>query len=434
MHSNSTAPSVEHRAPHCPVLGAQDLRDTRVLDDVHAAYARFREAGPAIWNDSLGLWVVTRYQDVKAALKDPRFSVDKINAFAARHRAAEVPPAEGSRAAAHLHSVELLSGALSDWMVFADPPRHAALRRAMQNAFLARDTPLLEPLVRSVVDELMQALDSGPCFELELVQSFAYPLPAMVISRLFGLSADASQLIKGWSESLGRFVLGGAAVADRHQHAAQAVGEMAACFAELIKASRDGTNEAPFTRRLIRDGAHLGDEELVHTLMLVLFAGHETTTNLIASGALVCARSPELWARLRAQPSLLPEVVEEFLRLEGPVQMVLRIAREDLCIGSQRIAAGQRVALVLNAANRDPAVFDAPDSLDPSRRRGRHLAFGPGTHMCLGAPLARLVARIAFEALLERYAALELLTDSLNWRAETIIHGLQRLPLRLRRA
>ena len=399
-----------------------DLRSSAVLDDPHPVYNRLREQAPVHWSGSLGGWVVTRHPDVRRALLDPRLSVEKMGRFAERRSGGE----------GHA-DISFLSKTLADWMVFTDPPRHRELRRAMQNAFLARDIPVLESNVRGVVDELLEPL--GAKGRMDLVRDFAHPLPAIVIAELFGMPRDEREQLKSWSDDLGRFVLGN--VEDtghdaKYGAAARAARAMATRFHGLVEDHRRAPRD-DFTQLLLRDGAHLSDDEIVHTLMFVLFAGHETTTNLIASGVLWLVRNPELMARLRAEPPRVADAVEELLRMDGPVQMVFRLAREDVEYGGTTIRAGERVHLVLNAANRDPGVFERPDELDIDRGRNRHVSFGPGAHFCLGAPLARLEARVALEGLLGRFERLELEPEPLSWRPELVIHGLRALPIRFSR-
>ena len=396
-----------------------DLRSSSVLDDPHPVYNRLREEAPVHWSGSLGGWVVTRHAEVRRALLDPRLSVEKMDRFAHRRGGGE----------GHA-DVALLARTLADWMVFTDPPRHRELRRAMQNAFLARDIPVLESKVRQVVNELLAPL--GAAGRMDLVRDFAHPLPAIVIAELFGMPRDERAQLKSWSDDLGRFVLGN--VEDtghdaKYGAAARAARAMAARFRDLVEEHRRAPRD-DFTQILLRDGAHLSDDEIVHTLMFVLFAGHETTTNLIASAVLWLVRNSQLLARLRAEPERIADAVEELLRMDGPVQMVLRLACEDVEYGGTTIRAGERVHLVLNAANRDPEVFTRPDELDIDRGRNRHVSFGPGRHFCLGAPLARLEARVALEGLLGRFGRLELEPEPLSWRPELVIHGLRALPIR----
>ncbi|MEM7255563.1 MAG: cytochrome P450 [Pseudomonadota bacterium] len=396
---------------HHDVLGI-DLTAQAVLDDPHPTYGRIRERHPVYWNASLKGWVVTRYDNVRAGLRDQRLSVEKLEPYAARRGETDV-----------------LSRALMDWMVFKDPPRHDVLRAAMQRAFLARDIPTLAPQIKARVDELLDPLVSRG--RMELVDDFAYPLPATVISDLFGLPREEAGQLKSWSDDLGRFVLDSVDVPDRHSRAAVAMGAMVERFRALV-ADHRRTPRDDFTTILLRDGDALTDDEIVHTMTLVLFAGHETTTNLIASAVLTMIRNPAIYRELEETPDLLDDAVEEILRYAGPVQTVLRIATEDMVIGEKAIAEGERVFLVLNAANRDHRVFEQPDEVRLNRGRTRHVSFGPGVHFCLGAPLARLEAKLALEGLLSRVSDLELTEEHIAYRSELIIHGPKRLPIAFR--
>ena len=395
-----------------------ELTAQSVFDDPHSAYGPLREASGAQWNDSLRGWIGTRHAEVKAALKDTRLSVEKLEPFA--ERVGGEPHSELQR----------LAAALADWMVFKDPPRHASLRKAMQNAFMARDTPVLEPMIQSVVDELLEPLipRAGERRTIDFIHAFAHRVPSVVISDLFGLPRSERERLNDWSNDLGEFVLGSTDAPHRRERAAACVQEMCTRFQRLIDEHRREPRD-DFTQLLLRDGSHLTDGEIVHTLILVLFAGHETTANLIGSGLLTCLRYEQLMRRLRCDPALMEPAIEEFLRLEGPVQMVFRIAKRDLELGGARIREGERVHLVLNAANRDPAIFDAPNEVDLQRRRFQHVSFGPGTHMCLGAPLARLVGNIALAAVLTRLDDIRLEHDDLRWRRQLIVHGLTELPV-----
>lgn len=219
-----------------------------------------------------------------------------------------------------------------------------------------------------------------------------------------------------------------------HARAASAVRAMRERFHALIEQHRCEPRDN-FTTQLIVNGAQLSDDELTHTLMLVLFAGHETTSNLIASALAHLARDSTLYQQLRRDRAALPGAIEEFLRLDSPVEMLLRIALQDVEIGAQTIRAGERLYLVLNSANRDPEAFERADELQLASARRRHLAFGPGVHMCMGAPLARLVARLALDGMLERFSAIELLVDdgdpALTWREELMVRGPRALQVQL---
>jgi cytochrome P450 len=395
-----------------------DLTAPHTFDNSHKVYGELREQGAVHWNESLRGWVLTHHRDVKAALKDSRLSVEKLESFA-------------HRAGGDAHSdVQVLARALADWMVFKDPPRHALLRRAMQNAFMARDVPVLEPVIQKVVDDLLSPLIplAGERRSMDLISAFAQRAPAIVIADLFGLPSEERMRLNAWSRDLGEFVLGSTDSPERRERAAAAVRAMTVRFHDLVNDHRTSPRD-DFTALLIRDGTHLTDDEIVHTLILVLFAGHETTANLITNGLLTLINTPTLMTQVVNAPDLMEPAIEEFLRLEGPVHMVSRLAKEPVEYAGVQIAAGDRLHLALNAANRDPQMFEDSEAIDLDRRRFQHVSFGPGTHMCLGAPLARLIGRIALNTLLARLQRFELATDTLTWRNQLIAHGLAALPV-----
>ena len=412
MAENIDTPAPSRADP----LAETDLRDPAIVSDPHPTYAWLQARAPVAWNEQLHAWLVTDYEHVRRGLGDPKLSVEKLEPFAAH----------ATRAAAA--DVDVLSRALSDWMVFKDPPRHSRLRRALKDVFMPKAIRELRPKVDAVVAELLDALPAdGVC---DIVESFAYPLPAIVISDLFGMPRAEVAQLKAWSDDVGKFVLQATDVADVHGPAAQAVREMSARFHDLVAAHRRRP-EDDFTSHMIEHAEGLSDDEIVHTLVFVLFAGHETTTNLIASAIFHLSQAPENYAALRSAPELIADAVEEFLRFEGPVQMLVRLAKVDLEMAGQRIRAGERLYLVLNAANRDPEVFAHPHELELERGNNRHLGFGRGIHMCLGAPLARLEGEAALAGLTARFSRIE--SDEVTWRQNLIIRGPRHLPVHLQK-
>ena len=397
-------------------LAGTDLRDPAIVSNPHPTYRWLQARAPVAWNEQLHAWLVSDYEHVRRGLAEPKLSVEKLEPFAAH--ATSIARAD----------VDVLSRALSDWMVFKDPPRHSRLRRALKDVFMPKAIVALRPKVEGVVGELLDALPADGV--TDIVESFAYPLPAIVISDLFGMPRAEVEQLKSWSDDVGKFVLQATDVADVHGPAAQAVREMSARFHALVAAHRLRP-EDDFTSHMIEHGADLSDDEIVHTLVFVLFAGHETTTNLIASSIFHLSQAPENYSALRAEPALIADAVEEFLRFEGPVQMLVRLAKVDLELAGQQIRAGERLYLVLNAANRDPQVFERADELELGREKNRHLGFGRGIHMCLGAPLARLEGQAALRGLTQRYRRVD--SDEVAWRQNLIIRGPRHLAVRLRK-
>jgi cytochrome P450 len=397
-----------------------DLNDAAVIQDPFALLAEMRRDAPVHWNHSVKGWFLTRYHDVRMVLRDPRFSVEKMAPFA------------GSAAPSIQHKIGFLAQVLSGWMVFMDPPGHTRLREVLQSAFMPRTLAQLRPRVAAVAHDLLDAL--GERTEMDLVAEFAYPLPATVIGDLCGVPREKTGQLKSWATDIGAFVLQSPATPDKHERTSRALRECVDYYQELVAEHRRHPRN-DLTSLMIDGGgtAHrLSDDEIVSTLVLLLFAGHETTTNLIANGMLALLRHPDQMARLDADRTLIPSAVEEFLRFDGPVATIMRIATQDVEIGGQTIKAGDRVFASLEAAGRDAEVFSDPDTLDITRRRNAHITFGKGIHLCIGAPLARLEGQVAFEALLERYCDFKLQSTTLEWHDALITRGLHTLPISFR--
>ena len=397
-------------------LADRDLTDPAIVSDPYPTYGWLQENAPVVWNQQLRGWVVTRYDDVERVLRDPRTSVEKLQPFVAHSSASE------------RSDVELLGQVLGDWMVFRDPPRHNQLRRALKDAFMPGATKALAPQVRRILHELLASLPTDE--PVDMVQQFAFPLPAMVIGELFGLRRDELDDLKAWSDPLGKFVLASTERDNLYRNAGRAVRAMKDRFHLLVEEHRRKPKQN-FTSHLIANAGDLSDDEIVHTLVLVLWAGHDTTTNHLATTIhYLCAR-PDLFQSLRRDPSLIPGAVEEFLRLDGPAHMLVRLAKSEMTLGGKSIGAGERIFLMMNTANRDPRKFAHSDTPQPERKKNRHLAFGKGIHVCLGAPLARLEGVEALSALCAHYADIRFADTPSEWRQNLIMRGPRYLPVRL---
>jgi cytochrome P450 len=382
-------------------------------------FARMREEGPVtqvVLPNGDQAWLVTRYGDVRAALTDPRLHKD----WAGKLTEPGWVPNE-------------VTGYLAVHMLNADPPNHTRLRKLVSKAFTARRVAALRPRVEAVTAALLDALEARARAgedTADLIEAFAFPLPVTVICELLGVPTRDQAEFRQWSNAVvaaegeaGSFRAAGAA--------------MYRYFTELVAAKRAQPADDMVSALIeARDsGDSLDERELIAMLFLLLVAGHETTTNLIASGALALLTNHAELSRLRADPSLLPGAVEELLRYVNPLNHATeRFTLEPVEIGGVTIPARQWVLCVVSAANHDPDRFDDPDRLDVARDAGGHMAFGHGIHYCLGAPLARLEGEIAFGALFDRFPSLSLAADpsALRWRHSSLIHGLERLPVRLR--
>jgi cytochrome P450 len=312
-------------------------------------------------------------------------------------------------------------------MLNSDPPDHTRLRRLVGKAFTPRRIEQLRPRVEEISDELLDTLAGRT--EFDLIDSFAFPLPTTVICELLGIPPADRESFRVWSNTL--VSTSGA------QETREASTAMAAYLVTLMADKRTNPADDMLTALLhARDNEDkLTENELISMVFLLLVAGHETTVNLIGNGMLALLGNPDQLAALRADFSLLPRAVEEFLRYEGPVNLTtLRYTTGPVRIGNVTVPAGEFVLVALSSANRDPEQFDDADRLDVTRSPGGHLAFGHGIHFCLGAPLARLEGEVAFEQLLRRFPDLRLAVDpgQLRWRASTLMRGVEALPVTVR--
>lgn len=397
--------------------------DPAYLADPYPALARLREQDPVHWSDVLQAWIVTRYAGVREGLRDPRLSSDRVRPFF------EVQPDGVRRALAPLEAN------VSRWAVFVDPPRHTRLRALMSHAFTSRAVERLRSSVASRVEELLAPLAARD--EFDLIGDFAWPLPAGVIADLLGVPREDVPRLKAWSDELSGFVFSGRNVQAKYERAARGVAGMAEYFARLIEAKRARPDDGLISALVAATdgGERLTAEELEAMCVLLLFAGHETTTHLIGNGMLALLQQPAALAELHARRGDLAFVecaVEELLRYDGPSIAQGRVAAQEFELGGRRIRRRDRVFLMQGAANRDPRHFEAPDVLMLDRDPNAHVAFGFGIHFCVGAPLARLEGKLAFPRLLGRFPRLELAAAP-EWQDSLVIRGASRILLRILR-
>jgi len=402
-----------------------DPRRPEAIADPFPFFARLRAEDPVHWSDILGGWVLTRYRDVRVVLFDRKMSADRITPF------------RDHLAPAARNEIRDLLATLGMWAVFNDPPDHARRRGLLNKAFTPRAVAALGPKIALLVDSLIDAVASRGTFDL--IADFAYPLPATVIATMIGVPAADLEDFKRWSDDIAAFVGSALATPDKRERAQRGVGEMIDYFRAMVAEHRARPRDDILSGLIAAEeqGAVLTEDEIVSSCILLLFAGHETTTNLIGNGMLALMRHPAQMALLRAQPELMADAVEEMLRYDGPTQAMTRIALEDFPIedgaGGRRIVRrGDRVFALLNAANRDPAVFAEPDRFDATRRDNRHLSFGYGPHFCLGAPLARLEAQIGVAALLRRLPDLKIESEDLLWSDSFVLRGVKSLAVSFR--
>jgi cytochrome P450 len=390
-----------------------DPFDPAFLADPYPTYHRLRATDP-VHRHPFGFYALTRYDDVAAFLRDPRFGKTGYQAiFEARFGAG--PDRTW----------------LASSMLFRDPPDHTRLRALVGKAFTPRVVETLRPRVEALVDGLLDRVAGAR--RMELIADLAYPLPVTVISDMLGVPPSDTEAVKGWSLDLARALdaIALPVAPDVLERGGRATAEMVDYFRALA-AERRRRPAADLLSGLVEaeeEGDRLSERELLATCVLLYVAGHETTVNLIGNGVLALLRNPDQWRRLRDAPGALPGAIEELVRYDGPVQRTGRLASTDLEIAGVPIPAGALVLGFLGAANRDPAHFPDPDRLDVTRDEPRHLGFGYAIHYCLGAPLARLEAQVAIGALLRRCPDLALATEALAWRPSSTLRGLERLDL-----
>ncbi|MBI3993623.1 MAG: cytochrome P450 [Candidatus Lambdaproteobacteria bacterium] len=393
------------------------LSDPDVIRDPYPTFAALRARDPVHWSPALRAWVLTAYDDVRQVLNDPLYTADRMTPFV------QASERHGRGKAAELGRL------LRHWVVFHDPPDHMRLRRLLNRAFTPREMKKLEPRIARMVRLLLERI--APRGETDLIADFAYPLPALVIMHMLGVPEADLERVRVWSEELGTFI-GHSVESDRYERAHTAITEMADYFRRMARARRAHPQDDIVSALVgaMDEQGTLSEDELACNALYLLFAGHETTTNLIGNGIYHLLRNPAQYRLLRERPELVPTAVEEFLRYESPAFSSLRVASQDLELRGARIAQGERLVAFHSAANRDPAVFTDPERLDVTRDPNPHLSFGVGPHFCLGAPLARLEGRLAFEALLQGLPNLQLLDEHPPWSAQLILRGVTRLSLR----
>jgi cytochrome P450 len=380
-----------------------DWTSPAFLADPYSQYKRLRETDPVHFNEARGGWILTRYHDMVDVLRDDeRFSAERG------------PVQVGDN--------------VPRSMLGSDPPDHTRLRNLVNKAFTPRTVRQLTGRIQDIVDELIEGVaDRG---EMEAITDFAYPLPITVIAEMLGVPASDRNFFRDASQKIA-VALGPIEDMQVALRAMEGRNQLVDYFNELIPKRRETPKDDLITALLEAEesGDALSHGELLAMLLLLLVAGHETTVNLMGNGLLALLRNPDQLDRLRNEPGIERQAVEELLRYDSPVQMTGRIAKTDLEIGGKPISKGQALSTIVASANRDPEVFDDPDTLNLTREPCNHLSFSAGIHFCLGAQLARLEGQIALSTLVRRFPNLELATDDLRYRPAPILRGLEALPV-----
>lgn len=393
-----------------------------VLANPYPAYENLRRADPVHWGNAddanlPGRWYITGFNDVTAVLKDQRFGreVQKILP------AATLPPLP--------EADKTLAEMAEGWMILRDPPAHTRLRSLVQSVYTPRKVNELraqiETLAHRLIDDMLAA---GP--PLDLLTYFSLPLTVMMTARVLGLPVEDYDQLMPWSRAL-------AAVIDLNQadevrqRSRQAVGELTTYLRAIIGERRRHPQSDLISAlvQLENNGQPLNETELIGSLTHLLFVGNDPVMHALGMAVITLLDHPEQLALLRANPSLIPNAVDELLRYDSPVQMTFRYALTDVAVQGKQIQTGDHVALVLGAANRDPACCPTPDRLDITRPVGQVAHFGAGIHYCLGAPLARVEGQIGLNALLQRLPNLALGATKLTWQKTVAVRGVEQLPV-----
>jgi cytochrome P450 len=379
--------------------------------DPYPLYDDLRRRG--LIRSPLGSWATASHETATSVLRDQRFSASPV------HRPGYRPPVYPvGDPRADLPTADMLT---------MDPPDHTRLRRLVTRAFSARAIAGLEPWIRDVTDRLLTPVDAAAGFDL--IDALAFPLPIAVICHLLGVPAEDQASFRAWGHDVAT-TLDSAQTAESKSRSSELA--LTAYLRELVRKRRADPDDSLLSALIAaeEEGDRLSPDELVSTALLLLIAGFETTVNLIGNGTVALLGEQDQWERLREESALVPGAVEELLRYDSPVQMTSRTATEDVGLGGVVIPKGASIIVAIGGANRDPGVFEQPDYLRIDRpNASRHLSFSLGIHHCLGAALARLEGRIAFEELIRRYPKLELAGTPAR-RPLLVLRGFESVPIR----
>lgn len=400
-----------------------DLLAPSNVANPYPAVAELRETDPVHWHEQWGGWILTRYDDVVAALRN----VDGLKSERMRNYAAS-RESLGREVSSGVVTREILSR----WLSFSDPPVHTRLRLLVNKAFTPKTIAALDHRIAQICASLLDDLADREQFDL--IADYTYLLPVTVIAEMLGVPASDEKLFKQWSQDIMLVIFMALGASDRHERAEAGLSEMASYLRDIIEMRRKEPRDDLITYlvRAEEEGDRLTIDEVVATCTVLLFGGHETTTNLIANGVFALLDNPDQLSLLTADPGLMPRAVEEMLRYDGPVRGFLRWADEPINIRDKVVAPGDRVLVLVDGANRDPAVFEQPDRLDITRFPNRHVEFGHGIHHCLGAPLARLETPIAIRLLFDRFPKLHRAEQGAgDWHETLLSRSMKSFPVRV---
>ncbi|MEH2084592.1 MAG: cytochrome P450 [Nostoc sp.] len=388
--------------------------DPLFQDNPYPTYHKLRSIEP-IHQSFTGMWVLTRYRDAKAVLRDSRFCVDKM-------------PRHVKDKSNYLGNFNTLAQAISNWLIFLDPPEHTRLRGLINKAFSASNIKSLYLPIQQIANQLINKIRYQDY--IDIIADFACPLPCNVICTILGIPAEDWYKLYYWSDKLSEILNPLKSLEDYDLMNKVAI-EFTDYFRSLIAQRQKNLKHDLLSALIIvkEQNNKLSEEEIISICMLLFLTGEETTVHLIGNGMLTLLHHPEQMQKIKTQPMLIQSAIEEILRYESPIQITTRVATEDVVLDSVTIRSGDKVLVVLGAANRDPAQFPEPDRFDITRVNNNHLAFADGIHSCLGAALTRLEAEIAINTLLQELSDIQLLQEQVEWRKKVPFRSLKSLPI-----
>jgi cytochrome P450 len=398
------------------------LFSDEIRQDPYPTYARLHEEGLIHYLDVGGqwaVWAIVSHAECSSIAKDPRLSAKR-----AQHLLLPLPPSRQSefRELARLFSL---------WMIFMDAPDHTRLRKLLNKGFAPTVIEGLRPQVESIVDRMLAPLQHGS--EIDLMREFANPMPVRIILELLGLPVEMHNSFVGWSRDVASFRGNPQPTVEQAEAAQRALIQLMEFFKKTVAERRrnKGNDLISLLIDIEEQGEVLTEEELFAQCTALLFAGHETTRNLIGNGMYSLLKHPNETQELRENPDMIRSAVEELLRYESPVQFTSRVLKEDMEICGQRIPKRWSILCMLGAANRDPKQFKDPDQLNLKRLNNQHLAFSAGPHFCIGSQLARLEGQVALMNLVQRFPKMQLSGPRPEWASTFGFRGLTELPVTL---
>jgi len=394
------------------------LFSDEILQDPYPTYARLHEEGPLHYiavGSEMAVWSIFSHAEISAIARDPRLSAKRAQ------KMISILPLQSQP------EFREMARMLSLWLIFMDPPEHTRLRKLLNKAFSPAAVDGLRPQVEAIVDRTLKAISPGS--EIELMTEFANPLPALIIMEMLGVPLAMQDTFLRWSRAVAAFRGRPDSTVEQARAAQDALIAMTDFFRKTVAERRrhKGTDLISLLIDIEEEGEVLTEEELLAQCVALLFAGHETTRNLIGNGMYTLLKHPQETEELRANPGIIRSAVEELLRFESPVQFTARVLKEDIEICGQRIPKRFSILCMLGAANRDPRQFEEPNRLNLKRLNNQHLAFSAGPHFCIGAQLARLEGQIAILNLVQRFPNMKLAGPRPEWAPTFGFRGLKSL-------